>query len=148
VPRPTLVRLPAWRLVAGPAAIDAARWSGDPVVLRSAPDEAIGIGATGVTTPASGAAADPHAIALPDAGLAGAWLDAAGLAQVVAHVEWHLPDARPALAQGKVAGVPAKVWLAAPGERRGLALLVVQAAHAHDLADRLGIADETLGVPA
>lgn len=136
-----LVRLPASRVVADPAAIDRATGvpapGDEPILLRTAPDEAIAIG---VSEPPS--VADPDAIALPDAGLAGAWLDATALEAVRAHVEWELPRDGPALAQGKVAGVPAKLWLAPPEDPRGAALLVVQAAYAADLAERLGFADE------
>ena len=150
MPRPTLRRLAAWRIVADPVALDGARWEAPPegggpvVVLRTAPDEAIGIGAAGAALQGAGAVGDPDAIVLPDAGLAGAWLDAPGLERVVARVEWRLPVARPGLGQGKIAGVPAKLWLAPAGEMRGVALLVTQAAFAHELAERLGFGEEVL----
>ena len=49
------------------------------------------------------------------------------------HVEWRLPTVG-GLGQGKVAGVPAKVaWLP-----DGRAWVVVQAAYAHELEERLG----------
>ncbi|MFM2106388.1 MAG: hypothetical protein RL338_1420 [Chloroflexota bacterium] len=135
MPAPELRSLPSRRVVATPEALDAARWSGGSTVLRLAPDEALGVGATAV------AVDDPAAIDLPEAGFVGAWLSADELAAlVVPHLEWPLPAARPALAQGKVAGVPAKLWLAPAGDARGAALLVTHAALAHELADRLGLA--------
>ena len=50
---------------------------------------------------------------------------------MLAHVEFRLPAERPALAQGKVAGVPAKLLLDDDS-----ALLVVQTAYAADLEAR------------
>ncbi len=118
------------RVVADPAALDGASWSGDaPItVLRVAPDEAFAIGATAVEVD------DAHAIVEPEAGFSIAALDDAALASVLAHVEFRLPDDRPALVQGKVAGVPAKFLL-----RGGSvpALLVVQTAYVADLEARL-----------
>jgi hypothetical protein len=114
------------RVVAHPVALDAARWRGDDVtVLRFAPDDAFAIGAHGVEVD------DPDAIVESEAGFVGAW---APVSEVLAHVEWSLPDARPALAQGAIANVPAKVWL--PTDE-GDALLLTAAAYADDLAGRL-----------
>ena len=63
----------------------------------------------------------------------GSWLGPEELAAIVVpHIEWPLPAERPALAQGFVAGVPAKLWLKADG-----ALLLCAAAYAHELTDRL-----------
>jgi hypothetical protein len=119
------------RVVADPVALDAARWVGtDVTVLRFAPDDALAIGATGVYL------ADADAIVEPDAGFSGAWLP---LDDVARHVEWPLPLERPTLAQGAVAGVPAKVFLpdetaaAGPGE----VLLLTATAYADELTDRL-----------
>jgi len=116
------------RVVAQPGALDAATWEGDaPIaVLRVAPDEALAIGAAGVEV------ADEHAIVEPEPGFSAARLDSAGLEKVLAHVELRLPADRPALAQGKVAGVPAKLLLDEDG-----ALLVVQTAYVADLEARL-----------
>lgn len=135
MPAPELRPLPSRRVGAAPAALDAARWTGAAAVLRFAPDEALGVGASAVVVD------DPAAIDLPEAGYVGAWLTAEDLeALVVPHLEWPLPAAGPALAQGKVAGVPAKLWLAPAGAAQGAALLVTHAAFAHELADRLGLA--------
>jgi hypothetical protein len=116
------------RVVADPAALDAARWTGtDPLILRFAPDEAFAIGLTEVTVD------DPHAIVVPETGFVGAWLTRDELlGQVVPHVEWPLPATRPALAQGAIAGVPAKLWL--DDDR---ALLVTLAAYRDELEGRL-----------
>lgn len=125
---PALEPLRGLRVVADPAALDAARWTGrDPLVLRFAPDEAFAIGAEGVDID------DAHAIVVGESGFSGAWLTADELlSHVVPHVEWPLPETRPALAQGSIAGVPSKLWL--EGER---ALLLTLAAYRHELEGRL-----------
>lgn len=113
------------RVVAAPSALDGARWAGDAVtVLRIAPDEALAVGATSVTI------ADEHAVVETETGFVSARVDPDELRS---RIEWSFPTGRPALAQGSIAGVPAKLWLADDG-----ATLVVQAAYAAELADRLG----------
>ena len=94
-------------------------------ILRSAPDEAFAIGATAVDLD------DPDAIVEDEHGYVGAWcpFDA-----IRGQTEWSPPADRPALAQGSIAGVPAKVWFPDDGE----VLVVVAAAHAAGLAERLG----------
>lgn len=132
---PALEPVAAWRVVATPAAIDGARWQGDGVeVLRVAPDEALGIGAAAVDLD------DPDAIVEPDAGFSAALVDAEAWYGLVDHVEWPLPEDSGVLAQGKVAGVPAKVRTGTPGAvpSDAPALLVVQTAHADELRRRLG----------
>ena len=116
------------RIVADAAALDAARWSGDGevTVVRFAPDEAFAIGATSVDID------DDHAIVEPEPGFSGAHLDSGGLLSVLAHVEFAVARERPALVQGKVAGVPVKLLLHGPA-----ALLVVQTAYVADLEARL-----------
>ena len=74
------------------------------------------------------------AIIEQDAGFVGWWLTPSELeTSVLPHVDWPLPSSRPALAQGLVAGVPAKIWLT--DDR---ALLLCAASYAHELAERLG----------
>ena len=129
---PALERLRGLRVVADPAALDAARWTGvDVLALRLAPDDTLAIGATGVELE------DDHAIVEDERGYVGAWC---GLAEVARHAEWSLPTVRPALAQGAIAGVPAKVWL--PGGEGGdgadRVFLVVTNAASATLAERLG----------
>ena len=127
---PALEPLHGLRVVADSVALDAARWQaatdGEPViVLRFASDEAFAIGATSVTLD------DPDAIVEDERGYVGTWcpFDA-----IRPQTEWSPPADRPALAQGSIAGVPAKVWLPGDGE----VLVVATAAHAAGLAERLG----------
>ncbi len=123
---PALEQLRGLRVVAAPESLDRADWHGEDVtILRFAPDDAFGLGARSVDVD------DEHAIVEDEAGLVGAWLDSA---DIDPHTEWPLPTERPALAQGSIAGVPAKVWLPADGE----ALLLTAAAYAHELETRLG----------
>jgi len=125
---PALEPVEAVRVVATPAAIDAARWVGDDVdVIRIAPDEALGLGATGIDVPG-----DPDAIIEPEAGFAVALLDTDALYGVRDHIDWVVPDEPGTLAQGKIAGVPARL---VTGDR---ALLVVHVAYADELERRLG----------
>jgi hypothetical protein len=124
---PALDPVEGVRVVANAAALDAARWHGDDVdVVRIAPDEALGLGATGVELD------DPDAIVEPEAGVSVALLGATDLATLAAHTDWPLPAERGTIAQGKVAGVPAKLVAGSP------ALLVVQTAYADELGRRLG----------
>ena len=123
---PALDRLRGVRVVADPASLDRASWRGDDVtVLRLAPDDAFGVGATAVDID------DEHAIVEEEVGFVGAWLDPD---DVKPHLEWSLPTERPALAQGSIAGVPAKLWLPADGD----ALLLTAAAYGDELSRRLG----------
>lgn len=122
---PALEPLRGLRVVAEPAALAAARWLGEEVtVLPFAPDDAFAIGASGVEV------GDPDAIVEEEAAFAGAWLP---IERIASHIEWSLPSARPTLAQGAVANVPAKVWLPADGD----ALLITAIAYRDELTDRL-----------
>ena len=126
---PELERLHGLRVVADPASLDRATWAGDGhgdvTVLRLAPDDAFAIGAASVDID------DEHAIVEAEVGFVGAWVD---LAVVTPHIEWTPPTDRPALAQGSIAGVPAKLWLPADD---GTAFLVIAAAYADELSERL-----------
>jgi hypothetical protein len=124
---PVFERLHGLRVVADPAALDAATWRGpgEVTVLRLAPDDAFAIGAAEVDVD------DEHAIVESEPGFVGAWLPV----EVVAHhTEWSLPEHRPALAQGAVAQVPARIWLPDDGD----ALVITAAAYSDELASRLG----------
>jgi len=123
---PALDRLAGVRVVADASALDTARWhgNGDITVLRLAPDDAFAIGAESVDID------DEHAIVEPEPGFSGTWLPIEAVAH---HIEWSLPAGRPALAQGAVAQVPARVWLPDDGK----ALLFTAAAYADELASRL-----------
>ena len=126
---PALEIVAGTRVVAQPEALDGARWAGDDIdVIRIAPDEALGIGATGVEVD------DPNAIVEPETGFAVALLGPDELGALAAHTDWFIPalEIRPGLAQGKIAGVPAKLLVGDP------TLLVVQAAYADELERRLG----------
>lgn len=120
--------LTAIRAVADPRALDGLAVPDATPNLRLAPDDLLIIGATRPEID------DEDAIVEDETGLVGWWLTADELTDyVLPHVEWPLPATRPALAQGLVAGVPAKVWVT---EDR--ALLLCAAAYAHELAERLG----------
>jgi hypothetical protein len=123
---PALERLTGLRVVASPDALDGATWrgAGEVTVLRLAPDDAFAIGATEVDVD------DEHAIVEQEPGFAGAWLPIEDVAQ---HVEWSLPTEHPALAQGSVANVPARIWIRDDGD----VLLVTAAAYADELETRL-----------
>ena len=96
------------------------------VVLRLAPDDLLVVGA------AVGAAQPESAIVDEEHGFVGWWLTPEELAEVVQHVEWALPEARPALAQGLVAGVPADCGSARIGPSSSAI-----GAYAHELIERL-----------
>jgi len=122
-----LEAMPGLRVVATPEALDGALWSEDAIVLRFAPDDAFAIGMSDV------ALADDDAIVEPERGFVGTWLTRDELVDhVQPHIEWPLPAARPALAQGLIAGVPAKLWL-----EDDRALLLCAAAYTHELTERL-----------
>lgn len=118
------------RVVCSPDSLEAARWTGESAVLSLALDDAFAVDATDVDI----ALADEHAIIVDERGFVGAWLTPTQLAEwVVPHIEWRLTDARPALAQGLIAGVPAKLWFT-----QDRVLLLCATAYAHELAERLG----------
>ena len=123
---PALEPVAGVRVVANPDALDRARWSGEDVdVIRIAPDEALGIGATGVDVD------DPHAIVEPESGFSVALLGPED-APLGDHTDWPIPEVGGALAQGKVAGVPVKLLVGEP------TLVVVQSAYADEIERRLG----------
>ena len=124
---PALEPVAGIRVVATSAALDGARWSGDDIdVIRIAPDEALGLGATAVNVD------DPDAIVEDEAGFAVALLERSEVGVLAAHTDWPIPVEPGTLAQGKIAGVPAKLLIGDP------TLLVVQAAYADELRGRLG----------
>lgn len=122
-----LKRLFTTRIVAAPAALDAAVWPVDHLVLRTAVDEVL------ITPPIDNAAVDdPYAIVLADGGFFAGWLATEqALAFLERECEWELPQMRPAFVQGMVAGLPIKLWLET--ER---VLLIVPAPFAADLEER------------
>jgi hypothetical protein len=133
----TFSPLTGWRIIADPAALDAAPWPSGSQVVRISPDDVFLIcdvdGALEPTVPD-----DEHAIVTPEHGFAGATLSAQQLADIALHhIEWQLAsagaNARPCVSQGQVAGVPAKLVLHADGT----ASLLVACAARHELEERL-----------
>jgi hypothetical protein len=127
---PALDRLHGARVVADPAALNALVARSLPagaLALRLAPDDLFIIDVDADSLRIE----DAHAIAVDDAGWVGAWC---GFDAVAPHVEWQPPVERPALVQGSIAGVPAKLWLPDDGD----ALLLTAAPYASTLAERLG----------
>ncbi len=120
--------LVGWRIIAEPAAIDAARWPSRATVVRISPDDVFLIGAHPPTL------ADSFAIVTPEHGFACVRLTAKQVAALaVEHIEWSLPRSRPSLAQGQIAGIPAKLVI----NGRGGALLLVACAARHEIEDRI-----------
>lgn len=122
-------RLHGLRVVATPAALDGARIAGDALVLRIAADELIAFGAATIDVD------DAYAIIEPETTFQRWRLTQAEFADhVLRHIEWRLPTARPALAQGLVAGVAVKLWL-----EDDHVLLIASSGLVHEVADRLGV---------
>ena len=115
------------RIVADPRAIESIVVADGAVVLRFAPDDAF------VLVDGSLESVDVDAVIVEESGFMGCWLTPAEVeARLVPHIEWPLPANRPVLAQGLIAGVPAKLWLATDR-----ALLLCARPYAQDLAERL-----------
>jgi hypothetical protein len=130
---PALEPISGVRVVAAADAIDRATWtpSTGTRILRTAPDEAFAWQPDGTVTVDLD---DPDAIVEPEAGFVAATLSARHVEHIGRHVDVPLPNDLPALVQGKIAGVPAKLGLL-PG---GGGLLLVHAAYANELRERLG----------
>jgi hypothetical protein len=115
------------RVVASAETLDAMDWATGVAPLRLAVDDLLAIGAV------SAEVGYAPAVVEAETGFVGWWLTPDEVTEsVVPHVDWPLPLERPALAQGLVAGVPAKLWLS--DDR---ALLLCAAAYAHELEERL-----------
>jgi hypothetical protein len=113
------------RVVAKPAAIDAAVLPAGATLLRIAPDDAIVAGVATLTVD------DPFAIVEPEYAFVHWLLTPAEFDDVTHHIEWSLPAAGQ-LGQGLIAGVPAKILITADH-----VLLIVSAGLAHELSERL-----------
>ena len=113
------------RVVAKPAAIDAVELPDGATMLRIAPDDAIVAGAATLTLD------DPFAIIEPEYAFVHWRLTPEEFDDVTDHIEWPLPAAGQ-LGQGLIAGVPAKIRVAADH-----VLLIVSAGLAHELLERL-----------
>jgi hypothetical protein len=113
------------RVVAAPAALDALAWPDGVGALRFAADDLFALDATATKL--------RDAVVEEERGFVGWWLSLEELEELVAeHIDWPLPKTWPALGQGLIAGVPAKLWLT-----NDRALLLATAAYAHELMDRL-----------
>ena len=122
-------QLAGWRIIAEPAALDGAKWPKGSRAVRISPDDVFLIGAVEPKVPG-----DAHAIITPEHGFSGIELSAAQVASIAEeHIEWQLPAKLPAMSQGQIAGVPAKLLFAADGS----ALLLVACAATHELLGRL-----------
>ncbi len=115
-----LRQMDATRIAASPAALDrfeaTAPWHGHAVTLRTAADELM------LTAPPTTLAStfasnlDPHAVVERETGFRVAWLEREDTERLLERAcDWEPPGARPALAQGEVAGVPVKLRLQADG---------------------------------
>jgi hypothetical protein len=113
------------RVVANPAAIDAAELPDGATMLRIAPDDAIVAGAATLTLD------DPFAIIEPEFAFVHWRLTPQEFGEVTDHIEWPLPPAGQ-LGQGLIAGVPAKIMISSDH-----VLLIVSAGLAHELLERV-----------
>ena len=123
-----LERLTGTRIVATPAALDAAIWPEGTLAFRLAPDELL-------VTPAVNATAldDPHAIVRLETGFSAVWLDhVAAIDFLERECDWELPQERPAFGQGLVAGLPVKIWF-----EQNRVLFIAASPFATDLMGRL-----------
>ncbi len=122
-------QLAGWRIIADAAALDAVKWPKGSRAVRISPDDVFVIG---VAEPK--VSGDSHAIVTPEHGFSGIELTAAQVALIAEqHIEWELPTKVPAMGQGQIAGVPAKLLLNSDGS----ALLLVACAASHELLGRL-----------
>ena len=114
------------RIVAAPSAIDAfvGGLPAGTTALRFAPDEVLVLGASAIHID------DPHAVVEDEVGFVAVPVEREAVER---HTDWLLP-AEGAIAQGAIAGVPAKLaWLP-----DGRAWVVTHAAYLADLLNRLG----------
>ena len=131
--RPHFERFTCSRIVARAEALDALQPADGAFVMRFASDEIL------VSPPLSDGeiaqllAGDPHAIVIADSAFSGVWLDEEqALALLERLAEWEMPSARPAFAQGAVAGIACKLWFA-----QGRVLFLVQSPYAEEMEARL-----------
>ena len=122
-----LERIRATRVAANPTALDAVRWPAGILVLRTAPDEALAIPTCAPEV------SDPDAIVEIEHGFSGVWVSVEDVHSLLERdCEWKAPAERPALAQGLIAEIPAKIWL-----EQERALLLVPAPYATEFEERI-----------
>lgn len=131
---PVLEPLTFTRVVSTPGALneivfDRGNADHEPIVFRTAPDEAMVLNADA----GSVIVTDEHAIIAEDSGWCGAWLPLKEAEQFLRNnASWHLPAQRPVFAQGMVASAPVKVWA-----EKDRILFVVPHVYAQDLQMRI-----------
>lgn len=134
------------RINALPAALDAAAWGPNTIAMRISADDLFVY--NDMSSPKDVSvdtilALDEHAIIESETGFCGGWLAPNQLEQVLRQIEWTLPTHRPALAQGFIAGVPAKLWLTDTVPQFGhdtvTAFLLCGRPNVADLLERLGL---------
>ena len=119
--------LAATRIVATPAALEAASWPPGTIAMPIAPDEALVIGDI------PGDIDDPHAIIEDEGGFVVLRLTRAELdAWMSREAEWTLPRSPTSFSQGMVAGLPVKIWV--DGD---LAMVLTRVSLRSELAGRL-----------
>ncbi|MBL8046079.1 MAG: hypothetical protein JNL09_06035, partial [Anaerolineales bacterium] len=92
---PALETFTATRIVATPAALDAAAWPVNSLPLRIAPDEVLLLNTSALVT----LPADEHAIIQPETSFMGVWLSTPDALNFLARTcAWELPATRPAFA--------------------------------------------------
>ena len=115
------------RIVSSVSTIDSAVFPLRALLLRFAPDDVLVVGDGPIDL------ADQHAIVEDDHGWCALSVREDRVLEVLArHAAWAPPFDRPALAQGMIAGLAAKVLL--DGDR---SLIIVAAPFAHELEERL-----------
>ena len=124
---PVLERLEGLRIVATPAALDAAAWPDGAQVFRLAADDVFVLGEGEIHLD------DPAAIVDVETGFSGVWIDAdTAAAWLRSSCEWELPSDRPAFAQGAVAGLAVKLWF-----ESDRVFVMTASAFAHELEERM-----------
>ncbi len=117
--------LAATRIVADRGAIDAGTWPDESLVLRTAADEVLVIGAGTPHVP------DPAAIVHPDTSWVGYRVAAPNAAMFMEQTaDWPLPSE--GLSQGMIGGIAAKVWVG-----RTEVLFIVSGTVAAEFEERL-----------
>lgn len=121
-----LERLEIVRVVSTPQALGDAEFPAELLVMPVAGDEVWVVGTAAFVVP------DPHAIVVTDTGWCGEWLDNTSAAALLSrHCAWARPTQRPSIAQGMIAGLPAKLWLT---DHR--TLVIVPHVHAAEFEER------------